>query len=182
MPCVHGCGGLLEGDAVGDGDEAGGGATANSGVGAGDAAPGDAVAGLEVGDVGGYGDDDACGFLAEGVGEMGGVAAFAEVGVDEVDAGGFDTDEGFAGAGGWCGKVAEGEDIGGAGGEDLDGLHGCQGTTSSGVFGSTRMRGLKIGDDEADSMAVAGISVLRDADVTLDFLQCEVLSEHFLKT
>ena len=92
------------------------------------------VAGFDVGDVGGDGDDDAGGFLAEGVGEMGGVAAFAEVGVDEVDAGGFDADEGFAGAGGWGGEVAEGEDVGGAGGEDLDGLHGCQGTTSSDVI------------------------------------------------
>ena len=108
---------------VGDGDEAVGGGDGELGVGAGDDAPGDAIAGLEGGDVGSDGDDDACGLLAEGVGEFGGVAAFAEVGVDEVDAGGFDADEGFAGAGGWSGEIAEGEDVGGAGGEDLDGLH-----------------------------------------------------------
>ncbi len=74
---------------------------------------------------------------------MRGVAAFAEVGVDEVDAGGFDADEGFARARGGCGKIAEGEDVGGAGGEDLDGLHGrgCQGTTparKSGEEGDSR--------------------------------------------
>ena len=99
-------------------------------VGSGDETPGYAVAWFDGGDVGGDSDDDAGGFLAEGVGEFGGVAAFAEVGVDEVDAGGFDADEGFAGAGGWGGEVAEGEDVGGAGGEDLYGLHGwSQGTT-----------------------------------------------------
>ena len=94
------------------------------GVRAGDEAPGYAVAGFEGGDVGGDGDDGAGGFLAEGVGEFGRVAAFAEVGVDEVDAGGFDADESFAGARSWGGKIAESEDVGGAGGEDLDGLHG----------------------------------------------------------
>ena len=38
------------------------------------------------------------------------------------------------GPGAGSGKVAKGEDVGGAGGEDLDGLHGrgCQGTTLSG--------------------------------------------------
>ena len=76
---------------------------------------------------------------------MGGVAALAEVRINEVDAGGFDADEGFARARGWRGKIAESENIGRAGGEDLDGLHGCQGTTSCGVFGSTGMRGLRIG-------------------------------------
>ena len=36
----------------------------------------------------------------------------------------------FAMGRGWRGKIAEGEDIGGAGGEDLDSLHGgCQSTT-----------------------------------------------------
>jgi hypothetical protein len=89
------------------------------------------IARLEGGDVWGDGDDGAGGFLAECVGELGGVTAFAEVGVDEVDAGGFDADEGFAGAWGWGGEIAEGEDVGGAGGEDLNSLHGlgCQSTT-----------------------------------------------------
>ncbi len=63
--------------------------------------------------------------LAERVGERGGIAALAEVDVDEVDAGGFDADEGLAGAGGGRGEIAESEGVGGSGGEDLDGLHGC---------------------------------------------------------
>jgi len=117
-------GSLLGGDALGDGYETGCGSDGKLGVGAGDEAPGYAVAGFEGGDVGGDGDDGACGFLTEGVGEFRGVAAFAEVGVDEVDPGGFDADESFTGAWGWRGKVGEGEDVGGSGGEDLDGLHG----------------------------------------------------------
>jgi hypothetical protein len=120
----EGSGSLLRGDAFGDRDEAVGGGDGELGVGAGNAAPGDVITGLEGHDVRGDGDDGAGGFLAEGVRKIGGIAAFAEVGVDEVDAGGFDADESFAGAGGWGGKVAESEDVGGTGGEDLDGLHG----------------------------------------------------------
>jgi len=62
-------------------------------------APGDAVAGLDGGDVRGNGDDGAGGFLSGDEGQFGGVAPFAEVDVDEVDAGGFDLDEGLTGAG-----------------------------------------------------------------------------------
>ncbi len=123
MPCSEGGGGLLRSDALGDGDEASGRSDGKLSVGAGDAAPGDVIAGLEGSDIGRDGDDGACSLLPEGVREMGGVAAFAEVGVDEVDAGGFDANEGFAGAGSWSGEIAEGEDVGGTGGEDLDGLH-----------------------------------------------------------
>jgi hypothetical protein len=95
----EGGGGLLRGDPVGDGDEAAGRGDGELGVGAGNSAPGDAIAGFKGGDIGGDGYDGACGLLAEGVGELGGIAALAEVGVDEVDAGGFDANEGFAGAG-----------------------------------------------------------------------------------
>ena len=97
-------GSLLRGEGVGDLDEAGSGRESERGVGAGDAAPGDAVSGVELGDVRGYGDDGAGGFLAQDVGESCGVAAFAEVGVDEVNAGGFDADEGLARAGGGVGE------------------------------------------------------------------------------
>jgi hypothetical protein len=122
----------LEADAFGDGDEAVGGGDGELRVGSRDETPGYAVAGFDGGNVRGNGNDDACGLLPKGVGEFGGVAAFSEVGVDEIDARGFEADEGFAGAGGWGGKIAEGEDVGGTGGEDLNGLHGreCQGTTA----------------------------------------------------
>jgi hypothetical protein len=133
-----GGGGLLRGDAFGDGYEAGGWCHGELGVGAGDEAPGYAVAGFEGGDVGCDGDDGAGGLLAEGVGEFCGVAALAEVGVDEVDAGGFDADEGFAWAGGWRGEVGEGEDVGGAGGVDLDGVHGWLSGYNMGT--NTRLR------------------------------------------
>ena len=116
--------GLLGGDPVGDGDEAVGGGDGKLRVGSGDGAPGDAVSGFDGGDIVGDGDDGACGLLPEGVWKLGGVTAFAEVGVDEVDAGGFDSDERFAGTRSGGGKIAEGEDVGGTGGEDLDGLHG----------------------------------------------------------
>ena len=130
----EGGGGLLEGHGVGDGDEAidrGGG---EFGVGAGDAPPADTGAGFEaeVGgavDGGAEGDDRAGGFLAEGVGEGRGVAAFAEVGVDEINAGGVDAEESFAGAGDGVGKVLEGKLFGAAGFEDLDRAHvgvGCE--------------------------------------------------------
>ena len=133
----EGCGGLLRSDALGDGDEATGGSDGKLSVGAGDTAPGDVITGLEGSDIGRDGDDGAGGFLPEGVRKMGGVAAFAEVGVDEVDAGSFNANEGFAGAGRWGGKIAESEDVGGAGGEDLDGLHsGCQSTTPGPSMGS----------------------------------------------
>lgn len=119
----EGGGGLLRSDALGDGDEAGGGGDGKLSVGARDAAPGDVITGFECSDIGRNGDDGAGGLLPEGVREVRGVAAFAEVGVDEVDAGGFDANEGFAEAGSWSREIAEGEDVGGAGGKDLYGLH-----------------------------------------------------------
>ncbi len=96
------CGG---GEVFGDGDEAVGGGEGEGGVGAGNAAPGYAIADAVFGDIGGELDDGAGGLLPEGVGEGGGIAAFAEVGVDEVDAGGFDADEGLPGAGVGSGRV-----------------------------------------------------------------------------
>ena len=90
---------MLRGDAGRDCDEAISRGDSELRVGAGNAAPGNVIAGLEGGDVRGDGYDGAGGFLAEGVGELGGVTAFAEVGVNEVDAGGFDADEGFPGPG-----------------------------------------------------------------------------------
>ena len=104
--------GLLCGDAIGDGDETRSGGDGELGVGAGDGAPRYSVAGLDRRDVSAERDNGACGLLAESVGEMGGVAAFAEVGVDEVDAGGFDADEDFAGTGRGSGKIDDGEYVG----------------------------------------------------------------------
>ena len=66
------------------------------------------ITGFEDGDIRGDSDDGAGGLLPEGEGELRGVAAFAEVGVDEVDAGGFDADEGFARARGWEWEGREG--------------------------------------------------------------------------
>jgi len=123
-------GGLLEGDALRNGNEPVGRSNGELGVGSGDSAPCDSVTGLEGSDIGSYCDDDAGGFLTKGVREMCGVAAFTEVGVDEVDAGRFDADESFTWAWRWCGKIAEGEYVCGACGKDLDSLHGgCQSTT-----------------------------------------------------
>ena len=106
-------------DAGGDGE---------LGVGADGGGEGDAVAFLEALDIRAEGGDGAGGLLAEGVGELGGVAAFADVGVDEVDAGGFDADEGLAGAGVGSGRVERVRTSGPPVFEDLDGLHrwvGC---------------------------------------------------------
>ncbi len=117
---------LLGGDALWNRDKAGGRGHCELGVGAGDAAPCDAITCFDDGDVGAEGDDGACGLLTQDVGEVSGIAAFAEVRVDEIDAGGFDADEGFAGTGFGCWDVAEGEDFWASGGEDLNGLHsGC---------------------------------------------------------
>ena len=89
-----GCG-MLGGDAVRELYEAIDGSDGELGVGAGNAAPGDTVSELEgagqsVLDGRPERNDRARGLLPEGVGKRGGVAAFAEVGVDEVDARGFD--------------------------------------------------------------------------------------------
>jgi hypothetical protein len=97
-------------------------------IGPGHVAPGYAIAYLELGGAaGGFAEsyDDPCGFLAESVGELGGIAALAEVDVDEVDARGFDADESLAGTGRRCGEIAEGESIGSTGDENLNSLHGC---------------------------------------------------------
>jgi hypothetical protein len=118
-------GSLLGGDIVRNVEQAVCGGYGVGGVGSGDAAPGDAIAGGKVGDVRGDGDDGARGFLTQGVGQFGGVAAFAEVGVNEVDAGGFDGNEGFAGSGGWIRELSEGQDFRAAGLIDLYGLHSC---------------------------------------------------------
>jgi hypothetical protein len=129
--CGHalqdGGGGLLGGDPVRDFDEARGGCGGELGVGAGNAAPGDTVAGAEAGDVRRYGDDGSGGFLPERVGQLGGIAAFSEVGVDEVDAGGLDGDDAVAGGGRGLEEVREGEDFGTTVLEDLNGSHrsGC---------------------------------------------------------
>jgi len=96
-----GGGGQLEGNAVGDEDEATGGSDGKLGVGSGDEAPGDAITCFDCGDVSRDSDDDARGLLTQRVWELRGVAALAKVGVDEVDAGGLDADESFAGAGDW---------------------------------------------------------------------------------
>jgi hypothetical protein len=96
------------------------------GVGSRDAAPGYAVTNFEGSGNGVFTkcNNDACGFLTKGKGERGGIAALAEVNIDEVDAGGFDADKSFSGAGGRRREIAEDEGVGGAGSEDLNGLHG----------------------------------------------------------
>ena len=81
------------------------------------------VADVDCGDVISNGYNGSCGLLTEGVGQPGGVSALAEVDVDEVDAGGFEANESFVGAGGRCRKIAEGEDFRASGSENLNGLH-----------------------------------------------------------
>jgi hypothetical protein len=119
----HGSGGLLKGDGFRDLDEAVGGSYGELRVGSGDTAPGYAVAYFNVGDVIADSNDYTCGLLAEGVGEFGWVAAFPEVDVDKVDAGGFDSDKSFAGTGSWSRQFTKGEHVGASGGENLNGLH-----------------------------------------------------------
>src|SRR5215469_12825685 len=126
----HRGGRLLNGYRGRDSDQAGDRSYGELRVGSGDHAPCDAVAGLEDGLIGaGFGiavaerDDDACGLLAERVWEGCGIAAFAEIDVDEVDSGGFDADECLAGAGAWSGKITYGERFRAAWLKDLDGLH-----------------------------------------------------------
>jgi hypothetical protein len=119
----HGSGGLLEGDGFGNLDEAVGGSYGQLRVGSGDGAPGDAVASFDGGDLIADGDDGSGGLLTGDEGQFGGVAAFTEVDVDEVDARGLETDERFSGTWGWGGKIAEGKDFGTAGGQNLNGLH-----------------------------------------------------------
>jgi hypothetical protein len=96
-------------------------------VGPGNRAPGDAVADLEVAgfSVITESDDCSCGLLAESVWKRRGVAAFAKVDVNKVDAGGLDADECFVGARGGSGEVAEGKGFGSARLENLNGLLEC---------------------------------------------------------
>ncbi len=86
------------------------GATGQLGVGSGDVTPDNAVSGFEGRGRGAWlaeSDDGSGCLLTENVGEFGGVTAFAEIDVDEVDSAGFDADEGLAWAGGWRGKIAK---------------------------------------------------------------------------
>src|SRR5580698_6977811 len=103
--------GLLGGDTFGNGDETFGGSDSQLGIGARNAAPGDVIAGFKNGDIWRNGDNCTGGLLAEGIGKFRGVTALTEVGIDEVDAGGFDANESFAGARSRGGKITESEDV-----------------------------------------------------------------------
>ena len=95
------------------------------GVGAADGAGGvDAIAGLEAGDGGPDGFDDAGGVEAGGEGEFPrAVAAGADVGVDGVDADGFDGDDELTCRGLGVGEVLELHHFGRAEDVDADGFH-----------------------------------------------------------
>ena len=93
------------------------------GIGASNAAPGDVIAGFKSDDVRRDGNNCTGGLLPEGIGKFRRVTALTEVGIDEVDAGGLDADQSFAGARSRGGKITESQDVGGTGGEDLDSLH-----------------------------------------------------------
>jgi len=121
----HGSGSLLEGDGFGDLDEAVGGGDGQLGIGSGNAAPGDAVTNFYSGNAVTNGDDGPGGLLSESIREFGRVTALAEVDVNEVHTGGFEANKGFARSGCGSRQIAEGEDFGSSGGENLDGLHGA---------------------------------------------------------
>ncbi len=124
----YGGSGLLCSDGFGDGDEGRGGSHCQLGIGSGDVTPDNAVSGFERRGREAWlaeSDDGSGCLLTENVGEFGGVTAFTEIDIDEIDSAGFDADKSLAWAGGWRGKIAKGENVGGSGGENLDGLHGC---------------------------------------------------------
>lgn len=119
-------GGLLIGDPVRYTDETVRGSDGVGRVSAGDTAPSDAITGGKVLDIRGHGENRAGGFLAERVRQPGGVTAFAEVGINKIDAGGFDADERLTGGGCRVGKLGEDENFRTAGMIYLNGSHSSE--------------------------------------------------------
>jgi hypothetical protein len=72
-----------------------------------DAAPGDLLSGANEGDTIANRFDDAGGLLAESIRQGRGISAFAEIDVDEIDAGGLNADECLTWAGCGPGDVDE---------------------------------------------------------------------------
>src|ERR1700733_4312227 len=102
QPLKDGGRSLLSRNALWDGDQGRGRGNGKLGVGSGNVTPDDAVSSFEGGWLGtglANGDDGSGCLLTEDVGELGGVTAFAEIDVNEVDSAGFDPAECFPRAG-----------------------------------------------------------------------------------
>jgi hypothetical protein len=119
----EGGGRLVGGDAIGHADKLGDGGDGLLGVGSANATPGNTVAHLEGGDIGAEGDYGSRSLLAGDEGQLGGIAALAEVGVDEVHARGLDGDEGLTRCGDRGGKLEIFEDVRTASLFDLNCVH-----------------------------------------------------------
>jgi hypothetical protein len=119
----HGSGSFSEIELIGDLDETIGGHDGIFGVTAEASSVGDAITCLDRGDPGTDFCQDAGGFLPVDERKLRGIATFAEVDVDEINADRFDLNERFVRAGLGCGKVDQGENFRTAGLLNLNGFH-----------------------------------------------------------